>query len=140
MMTQSEFLNKIVEACRSGVLPGWDATERKCKYRVGNEAGSRCVAGLLIPDEVYTPDLDEGSDQSAVAVAMKLAERHGFHLSSQVEGVTAGAINGFQYVHDNLVCSFDGWNAAKFIRSLRASNKLPTITDAEWDAAIAAVS
>ena len=91
-MTKEEYKKLLIEMSWRGKFPAVgekvDGMDAMCMYRTPD--GKRCVAGVLIPDERYTPFL-EGKTISSCIVRGAIV---------MPEGVTTEQLAALQELHD----------------------------------------
>lgn len=120
-ITRKEYYDKIMAAVESGVLPSVDFENKMwdkvpiCKYRHGT---SCCVAGLLIEDCNYTPEME---GRTIIAVADRWPE-----AITKVEGMSIWDLREIQQMHDMQFRLDDNgkpgqWNKQKFIDDINNS-------------------
>jgi hypothetical protein len=104
-MNKQEILNAVVTHLRKQGVPAIasDSSENECMYRT--EAGLKCAAGCLIPDEDYNP-IFEGSQVRGYGspVADYFSNRFG---SEEVKFIRA-----LQRIHDSPGSTLEQWEAA----------------------------
>lgn len=105
-MTKLEYFKLIEGAVNNNILPCYNS-DGLCLYRGDN--GKKCIFGLLIPDENYTPGMEN-------ATAFCLVKSNP-GLFNQVDGLTAHDYNDLQMIHDYY--SYNPWNKVKFLDEVK---------------------
>lgn len=67
-MTAQEVFDFVVHALREQGVPSIDTSDFRCQYRAMTESGRtlKCAVGHLIPDDLYSPDLESLSPDNTV--------------------------------------------------------------------------
>lgn len=117
-MTKKEYYDLLVETSAAGGFPSVEADSGHCKYRGPN--GKKCAVGLLIPDELYDPRMDNPGGASDV---LTVATRYPKVAAVFPDGMTASDLKSVQEVHDSI--SY-GWAHGVFVERL---NALPCFAD-----------
>ena len=122
-MTKQEYYDRLKAAATDGTFPAVnpavkDRGVKNCYYRVDltPSCPQRCAAGLLIPDEKYTPDLEGGLFEPKMRAVIELPD-----------GMTLDDVCWVQTVHDTTARS-PQWSPEAFISYI---NKLPCFADVQ---------
>ena len=125
-ITVREFYDRIMAAVEDGTLPSVDMVNLHCglptcKYRQVDETGKvhKCVAGLLIDDDCYDPQMEHWT-----ASCVWDGDRATYNVTN-VEGKDRWWIRKLQKIHDKQFGmqedgSFCAWNKEKFIADINA--------------------
>lgn len=107
-MTKEEYKALLIHTSATGGFPARGGLFNRCMYRTDD--GKKCAAGLLIPDECYTPQIeglcinsfcDEIRNPATVLVARHLPE-----------GVTLFQVHELQQAHDS---RSQAWDHERFV-------------------------
>lgn len=99
MRTEQEIFNHVVDHLWSQGRPAKDA-RGNCLYRLGN---LKCAVGALIPDEIYTKDMEDIS----VDVLASWDSEGKIKLPPEIPAYTALLLD-LQLAHDYIRCNPDG--------------------------------
>lgn len=108
-MTKAQYLATLIAAAHDGTFPSSLPDGLTCMYR--GPGGKKCAAGLLIPDEKYTPRMEH-----------KSVEVLNMNFPGDIdipEGMTIAQVQMVQAIHDTFA-SFRSWQADKFVEAVRA--------------------
>lgn len=105
-MMKQEYLELLIKTSAEGGFPAIDY-DGVCSYRAPD--GRRCAVGLVIPDDVYSEDM-EGDNVLDIS--------DDYDLGELVEGVNLMQLHGLQKSHDSLA-SQETWDHNKFVASVR---------------------
>lgn len=111
-MTKQEYYNLLVKTSAEGRFPAtecWgERTEPTCCYRTKD--GRKCAAGLLIPDDEYSPNMENRN-------FMAIINDYPALLHCIPEGMTARNVRQIQYnIHDSV--ALYPWSHEFFVRRL----------------------
>lgn len=98
-MTDQELFNQAVRVIINQGDPSINRESGQCVYR--NSNGRKCVAGHFIPDEKYSPDMEEQ------AIFWRFDDGHEFNLTFEgiFEDLNVKMLGELQHIHDS--CDHD---------------------------------
>lgn len=102
-MTKKEYLELLCRSCHDGTFPSVDPETQLCKYRATHEQGckQRCAAGLLVPDKMYDPRMEDHTPHAEnVRVAILIPD-----------GMDLYELTMAQIVHDEFAGGGKEWDA-----------------------------
>lgn len=102
-MTALEYRDALLEASRTGGFPSKNE-KNSCQYLSAD--GRRCAAGLLIPPERYSKEMESRCASHDLLFGKALADL-------TPEGLTANDLDFVQMAHDEQRFS-DAWDHAEF--------------------------
>ena len=88
-ITLQEVFNKVWERAKVEVR-SFDSTKAICTYRNSDGSKNHCFVGVCIPDELYTPEMEDGGSISVNECVKSL-----FHKTLHP------ALQELQSIHDN---------------------------------------
>lgn len=98
-MTKQEYLAELIARVEDGRFPAVE--NDRCSYRTAD--GRACAAGVLIPDDEYTPDFEDITYLEKLECYTDTARLIGERLHNAVklpEGVTPEMVRECQGAHD----------------------------------------
>lgn len=109
-MTRQEYKELLIQCARDGTFPSYEESlggKKICRYR--GPGNKKCAAGVLIPDDKYTSEMEgRGIFASFVEKSIQVPE-----------GMLVEDLFYVQQIHDNLV---HAWDPKVFIEEIE---KLP---------------
>ena len=111
------------------VISKQDTGTYVCAYR-GTTKGTRCAIGCMIPDALYSPDLENRAVKRLLAQFPKIAAL--FDLSDECDPVAidnglrmTDMLEDLQKMHDTGVMVYWGRNLCRIARQFGLSDKVP---------------
>lgn len=113
MKTLQQIYDEAVAGMRVQGAPGYERTAGRCRYRAKTADGRtlKCVAGQLIPDEVYDPKFDFGGGKTFIALCDNYSAFREAMVARGVDVIDAtvtGLIDEMQSEHDGAAVASDG--------------------------------
>ena len=106
-MTKQEYYDLLVKSAYDGTFPSMESVNslKKCLYRKINGDGKvhKCAIGILIPDDIYSPEFETGNFDHVLKRIMTC-------VPTNMNAVELLVVQG---CHDNT--AHEGWNPANFI-------------------------